>query len=383
MRRSNHTHHIRLGVALVAALAVVLASGCRGRRAKALAGAEPVETLVEAPRSGRGLEVQVWAIEDRGGDLARSLEFFPEPAPSIDPSTARAWRESGLRVVAVPASELDRIRSSLTLVAPVREESFGEAPRWRPVVRGARIDAQTISATTASRAIDDGWVRLLARAWTAPSISPGRETQAAMRIELVPQIILPGRGETLERVEARLRGRLRSLGDDGPMLRELLLSTALAEGQALLVVGEDPSADWAALAQTAPHSLPQGAPSQDADAPAPAPAPVPVGPGAPEPVEPSDSPSMGVAADSPARSPARPRVADRWGVPSQPTGPGAPERQTLGEALLVGRIGLSVEDLGGASAFRAGRRGVIVIIPHASGAYGLLPRVASPRPDGR
>jgi len=194
-----------------------------------------------------------------------------------------------------------------------------------------------------------------------------------MRLELVPQIVSPERGESIERIEARLRGRARKIGEDGPVLRGLSLSATLHEGEALLIVGESPDADWDALAQIAPMAF--EAPTEDTGEGESAP----VGPGAPEPVEEIEGGGMGVVAHAPASA----RVRERWETGDQPAGPGAPRHRTLGEAMLVGGVGLSAVKRDGFSVLRAGRRAIIVIVPHASGPYRLLPRVAPSTVEAR
>ncbi len=372
MRRITRSQRVRDVLTLMCVGALTVSTGCRRWRMREAPGAEPVGELVQAPRVSRGLEIEVWAIEDRGGDLARALERYEEPAPFVSPGAARRWRASGFRLVSVPAGDLDRLRGSLSLVAPVREESLMEARHWRPLARGARLGGETVLTADGPAPRNDGWARLLARAWAAPSVSPGRETQATLRLELVPQIVEPAMADSLENIEARLRGQARFIGDDGPVLMNLMLSVLLQEGQALLVVGEDPAADWSALAQTAPVIPGAADPNEgagDEDR---------LGPGVPELVEPIDDTSIGVM-EQRVRRPGRVTRS----AASQPTGPGAPERRTLGEAILVGRLGLGTEEVRGASVLRAGRRAVIVLAPHVSGPYRILPRDASPTVEGR
>jgi len=373
VRRIRFRHPILIGVLLAAVVAPAIIGGCRGRRARASQPGESAVAPVVSPAASRGLEIEIWVFEDRGGDLARAIERFEEPATSIDRKTARDWRASGLRLVGVPAGELETLRRSLSFVAPVRQESLTEATRWRSVARGPRLNGETVVTSHGPAPLNDGWARLLARAWTAPSVVHGRGTEASMRLELVPQIVSPARGDSIERIEARLQGRAHVISEDGPVLRDLSLSAMLREGEALLVVGESPEADWGALAQLEPMIF-EAPEQEEGDDSAPS-----VGPGAPEGVEEIEGAGMGVVA----HAPARPRIAGRWEISAQPAGPGVPRRRTLGEAMLVGGVGVSAEKRDGSSILRAGRRAVIVIIPHVSGPYRLLPRVAPPPPEGR
>lgn len=368
MRRTLAATPVCLGLALSLGAMVVL-GGCRKwRTPKPGAAVEPVG-VVEAPAIGRGLEIEVWAIEDRGGELARALQGYDEPAAPIDGASARAWRESGFRLVGVPTEELDRLRASMRLVAPVREESLTDATRWRPVARGPRLSGETVTTALGPAPASDGWARLLARAWAAPSVREGQGSEASMRLELVPQIVQPAGGESIERIEARLRGKARAISEDGPVLRALALSAMLPAGQALLIVGEDPSANWSSLAESAPAIEPaQGQPDEAA----------PVGPELPGEVEPVDAGAgMGVLSVPSAR------VSSGSSLGSQPAGPGAPEYRTLGEAMLVGGVGVFAERVDGANRLRAGRRAVIVIVPRVSGPYRLLPKAVTSPVEGR
>ena len=354
--------------ALAVTLGALIASpGCRRDRSPDPIGAGVGLAPVADEQGGRGLEIELWVIEDRGGELARALRGYPEPAPAIDRASARAWRDSGFRLVSVPVDELRSLQSSLRFVAPVRSESLVDATRWRAVARGPRLAGEQVETAFGAAPLRDGWARMLARAWPTPHVREGEPARARLRVELAPQIVRPEREDSLDQLEARLQGRGRGISEDGPVLRELLLSAAMDAGRALLVVGEDPEADWETLGEGV-EVEPGGGPGGDGEG-------APVGPVEPVEVAPDGGgegePAGGVGMG--AVSHARGRVVS--GVVSQPAGPGAPERRTLGEAMLVGGVGVFPERGEGGDRLRVGRRAVIVIVPRVSGAYRILPRV--------
>ncbi|MFI4896600.1 MAG: hypothetical protein ACIARR_02115 [Phycisphaerales bacterium JB059] len=326
--------------------------GCRRDR-PTVESATPLSGSVAAPVVARGLGVEVWAIEDRGGELASALHAYAPP-PEIEASVVEQWRASGLRLVAVPIEALGPLRSGLRFVAPIREESLVEAVRWRPVARGPRLNGERVVTAFGPAPTDDGWPRMLVRGWAAPRVVPDRPSASAMRLELVPQIVQARGSETIERIEARLRGQAKGPGEDGPVLRELALSGVFESGHALLVVGEDPETVWGPRVET---------PGEEAGGEG-----APVGPVAPEEIGGDGSVGMGVIGSSRAET----RVAHTGLLPTQPAGPGAPEYRTLGEAMRVGRVGVFAEQIDGASVLRAGRRAVLVITPRVAGPYSIL-----------
>jgi len=334
-----------------------LLAGCAGREAPTRDGAvapapEPAPAAAFGPR---GLEVQVWIVDDLGGQVAGVLAELEEPAGVIDSADARRWRDSGLRVVGVPADRVEELRGRLRLAAPVRREWVGQVLAWRPVALGPELVRERVTTATGPLWVDSGRLRLMTRAWAAPRVRAGQAPASELRLEFVPQLVLPGGAQTLAEIESRLRGELPTPGEDGPVLEGLALSVAVGAGEALIIVGEAPDADWAEQARLAAIAL-EPAPDDS------------TGPHASEGV-PGTPEEGGWRAPGPAPS----RVADPWEAVAGGVGPGAPEGRTLGESMLSGRLATRVEEVGEGRVLRPRRRALIVLIPRAGGVYTIAP----------
>ncbi len=363
MKTSGHATRRRALVAIAACVFVVAAvGGCRGRwRARApeapageVVGAPPVTAPLETARGPRGLEVQLWVVDDLGGQVAAVLAGLDEPALALDAGDARRWRDSGLRVVGLPAGQVDHVRSQLQLAAPVRREWLGQVLAWRPVALGPGLVGERLITADGPAPIDEGRLRLMARAWVRPRIVPGHEASAELRVELVPQFVEPRGAQTLSEIESRLRGELPTVREDGPVLERLGLAASLDGREALIIVGEAPNADWSEQARI-------GALALD---------PIDNGPTGP-PVSGPSGDEGGVASAPDAGSDATPgsRVADPWEAVIGAVGPEAPEARTLGEAMLSGLLPTRIDDVGGGRVLRPRRRVLIVLVPHTQGAY--------------
>ncbi|MEZ6241425.1 MAG: hypothetical protein R3B57_00115 [Phycisphaerales bacterium] len=342
-------------------------AGCANRRAEPTptSGADQTPaTTNSAPEPAalgpRGLEVQVWIVDDLGGQVAGVLSELEEPASTIDAGDARRWRDSGLRVVGVSPDQVDRIRDRLQLAAPVRREWLGQVLAWRALAQGPGLNRERIATATGPVWVDAGSLRLMARAWASPRVRPGRAAAADLRLELVPQLVVPKGAQTLSEIESRLRGELPTPSEDGPILERLALAVGLDGSEALIIVGEAPDADWVEQARLAKLAL----------------EPVPDDSTGPHVTDESEdaTPDWRGATPSPGR------VADPWEEVVDAVGPGAPEARTLGESMLSGRLPTRIEEVGEGRVLRPRRRALIVLIPHASGAYTIVPtpQVAAP-----
>ncbi len=183
------------------------------------------------------------------------LPYLDRDVPMPAPDRAR-WRAAGLRVVAVPVADLDRLQSLLRTVGPSQRQWLGERPDWTDAVTGPSFDGEC-TLRTGERAIvfPAGALRLLLRCWMAPTWDdPAAGPGAVLRVELVPEY------RSAEAMHARRPQRLSPTGVDeagavGAPLPGLLARLALRDGEACLIVPDAPEADW-----TVPPVAQPGAP---------------------------------------------------------------------------------------------------------------------------
>lgn len=245
--------------ALVVVSILLAVASCARRGGPALQPAVPgVDEPRPAVRGGdNGLELQVWVVADAGHAVARGLRPYLDRAVPIDPAALERWRGSGLRVVAVPAGEIELLRAEWTLVAPLNVQWLGQMPEWSSLVVSPPLpEGAVVRLDTGSITLPAGRLRLLARCWTVPGASPGG--RARLGLELVPEFrdaaapdhlgdIMPLEGEESAR---------------GVMFMRLGVSALVPEGDAYLVVPETPETDWRRLA--APDRA-EAAPDPQAD----------------------------------------------------------------------------------------------------------------------
>ena len=318
---------------LIGAVAPAIGAGCAAQR--------PAPDPPEPPGvgGGVGLEVRLVPVRDADHAVARVLGPFesnPIPAEGV---LVHRWREAGLRLVAVPAAEVDTLLCAMAPAGIADTNTWAQMPLWHPLVAGAWGGEAVVRVGSGVIEVAPGRARLLCRAWFEPALA-GAAVGSSMRIELLPQIQdPPGRpGMTGLGGPAVVSA---GVGAQGPVLRDLALSISAEPGVAYLVVGEDPALDWA-------------------DLPDPPPPPV------PEPPAVSDPDTQG---PMPGQQGGVPTPTDAPPVPApDPVGPVPTRLRTLGEALLT--------DPGSAQRTAPSSRGVAVRPPTK------LVVVLRPRPPG-
>jgi hypothetical protein len=240
----------------VAALAgFALLAGCRST-------STPAQPEAAAPRSLRapGLECQAITLRDDADRLVRTLLPFEGEPTGLDPEVARAWRGTGLRVVAVPVDRLPALLaelnaptpadageplSAITGVAAFRVEP---SPRWSELLR-QRTPPQprTLRLAEGRLRLDPGSARLLARVWVQPVPDEGGP-RASLRLEILPQWHEPTNEPVpLDASDAALQRRLTHPEEQGQTFERLAARFALDGRRALLILHEPGDADWSTL----------------------------------------------------------------------------------------------------------------------------------------
>ena len=205
---------------------------------------EPVQVPIAEQNAADGLELRLWPIEDTPGSLARTLAPFESADSPIDPRTRKRLKDSGIRAIVVPTSDLDQIASALKLRGKSETQASRDRSEWSIFVasKGWQTYA-TIRSADGNLVLGGGQLRLLGRAWVAPGPFANGTTPAILRVELMGRHV--EEKETSAKLEDALRPTLRRpLDEDGLALASLSASFELARGQSLLLIPEYPDADW-------------------------------------------------------------------------------------------------------------------------------------------
>ena len=205
-------------------------------------------TPAASTRGVSGLETLTWIVDDSNAGVARALaEHARRPTP-VPPDQLRLWRAGGLRLVAIPAAELESLRSSLALIGPQQQRWNAELSRWTPILAGpAWSTDRELSIATGPEfrgrepiPLSPGRLRLLARAYALPTIV-NDSLASRLTIEIIPQHEEPdGSARALTR-------QLRGVGDAqqrGLLFRQLSLAFVASPDECYIITAEAPDLDW-------------------------------------------------------------------------------------------------------------------------------------------
>ena len=200
-----------------------------------------------------GLELHWWLAQDSEADLARVLAPYANSGDQIISDDLRErLRLSGLRVVAVPQSELFVVHQIAAPRADWRRRWLGQETEWSELLRARRVQQGVRSMVYGSeQRLPGGVLRLVGRGWMQPAsvVRDGASViDAVMHIELGVQVEQP-RPE-----DARSNRFLiptadfnTPLADLGPFVEELGLKLSLPRGYALVLTADDPEMDWSSV----------------------------------------------------------------------------------------------------------------------------------------
>lgn len=314
-----------------------------------------------------GLEAVWWIVDDSNHDriafenLGEALLQYQDRPTGLSPAALRLWRSNGLRVVAVPAKELDLLHDRVRTMGQAIEQWFGVLPTWTPLVTGPAFEQPwTLALDNGPIELPPGNVRLLGRAWMVPvepSLSldpprPGHDEQspamaAAMNVELLPQHT-EARDRHGSFAQNYGRDPRPSIENSGVNFPRLTLHFACRGGDAIVIVPEDPFVEWKKLPPGQPRELffpsPQGPTVIEP--------PTSLGP----PVAPATKPPL----DQPFVAPTQQPVVQ---LADQISGPAPVRLPTLGEAMLCDLNGVGLS-----------RRVVLILIPRVPEKYQLIVR---------
>lgn len=332
---------------------IVLLAGCRNAQQSAPA-AEWVTLGAPAPissNSTRGLEVQMWIVDNTDHAVHRLLMPYDTVSGVFDESERQRWRAWGLRWCVVPIAEVNALLSALRPVQPARVQWLGEFTQWRPIVRAGTIEAQSVRVGDGESDIATGKPRLIARSWIEPmmtdlGIRPGVRADIALQIEQ------PRSARSLWSIED---DELPMIDDEGPIV-DGLVSALRADGlHTLVLVADAPGRDWSNLPEPIDDS--QSVPSEDD----------PIGPSAR-----ADDEHGADADDETSTEPIEETQGEGSAVRERDErhGPSGAELRSLGELMFTTK-GSGSARFGGV--YDPPRSVVVILIPRTEGGFGLLP----------
>lgn len=184
-----------------------------------------------------GLELRWWVVAEEQDEVARALAPYLAQPSAIDGPLATVWQEHGLRMVRVPLADIPGLRRAMPVLGRVDRQWLGQIPRWTELLQGDLVDAATGLLVGDTRlAMPDGRMRLLARAWTAPTPAGPR-----LRVDMTLQHAPTSADALLETFGS---ARRLSAVQRGSVFRELTANMTLEPGYAYLIVPEDPARAW-------------------------------------------------------------------------------------------------------------------------------------------
>lgn len=201
--------------------------------------------IVTAPPSAQGepgLEIVVWTCDDTQFAVGRLLApYLDQPVPMAEADRA-AWRALGLRVVAVPVSQVDALIAASRPITPVQRQRFGLLAWWTPVVRGPALPGSVPGPDARLIKTDGGRARLIARTWTEPDLSTGT-LRDVVRADLAIQVESRSRPlPDITQIESRP-----AITDAGLVIESSLTSFTADGRTAIVIVAEEPGVDYASL----------------------------------------------------------------------------------------------------------------------------------------
>lgn len=197
-----------------------------------------------------GVELHWWLTQDSDSVIARALAPYDETKAFLPEEVRERLRLSGVRVLAVPLSEIVVVHQVAPPTSAWSRRWLGQSPEWLQIMRSRRVAESTRSVVYGSeQRLPEGVLRLLGRAWIVPERverEEGPSIEASMRIELVAQV--QQRDPVTDRDNRFAIPREDSvtpaLEGQGPLLEELLLGLTVPPGYAIVLTTAAPEADW-------------------------------------------------------------------------------------------------------------------------------------------
>lgn len=212
--------------------------------------------LVDRVRSG--LEVQWWITDDTGGAVGAALFDLADGAAPLPPERARALIDNGVRLVRIPLAKLPDLQARLPTVRTLERTWFGGVTEWKPLFTGLRLFPVSAprSKDSASPAkpldpvllidgvperVPPGVLRVIGRAWTAASASPG--AAEVLRLEAAVQLQTASRDDAIAALRLKNAGPT-SVVEEGRIFGSTSIDAALEPGSVYVLAPESPGVEW-------------------------------------------------------------------------------------------------------------------------------------------
>lgn len=243
MKQAIRSMGVGTAAAALACALLLVSPGCKssGPKRAAVASAQKAEGAEDFPlvtRAANGLEVRWWVADDSDGAVGRALVDLSDGAAPLPEEVSRRWIASGLRLVRIRGADLSALQQRLPTVVTEQRTWHGWATNWTALFTGRRVEPGAIVIDGETRRTAGGVLRLLGRAWVAPS----REGEV-LRVELLPQVQTGVRDETLAALGLKGAGPM-SVIDEGAVFRELSIDAALDRSHVYVIAPESPGVEW-------------------------------------------------------------------------------------------------------------------------------------------
>ncbi|MAY74083.1 MAG: hypothetical protein CMJ31_05025 [Phycisphaerae bacterium] len=209
--------------------------------------ADPLRSEL-APSDGReGVRLLTWSTNADSSRLAVALHRYMDAESLLEPIVVDRWRQAGFRVMTAPLVEVESVRRTVGARGASQQRWLGQPAAWTPLIEGL-ASAGSVTDGAATVALRGASPRLIGRGWEAARpVSGNGAAEAEFWLELVPQLRDAVDPFAIVGLDPAGRGGGNTALGDGLVFRRLLLRTALPRGMALIVVPEEPGADWASI----------------------------------------------------------------------------------------------------------------------------------------
>ncbi|MFG0293863.1 MAG: hypothetical protein ACF8MJ_12030 [Phycisphaerales bacterium JB050] len=200
-----------------------------------------------------GVELHWWLTQDSDGVVARALAPYDQDLEFLPEELRERLRLSGVRIVAVPLSEIVVVHQVAAPASAWSRRWLGQSADWLQIMRSRRVAEGTRGVVYGSeQRLPEGVLRLLGRAWIVPERVEGEEGTsigALMRLELVAQV-----QQRDPRVDHENHFEIPNLNlvtpaleGQGPLLEELMVGLTVPPGYAIVMTTASPEADWSSV----------------------------------------------------------------------------------------------------------------------------------------
>jgi len=177
-----------------------------------------------------GLEVRSWIVALSPAEIGTILEErLAGTPPALSQAVEERWGGEGLRMVRIPLGEFGTLSEALSRPTTRNTHWLGRTGNWTEIARGiAWKTPRPVLVRGEWVALPRGDVRLLARAWTTPTLERPR-----MQVELALQHFERGRAGRIEDVFSA--AEIRAVETEGLLFRDLSLQAGLETGYVYLI----------------------------------------------------------------------------------------------------------------------------------------------------